>query len=132
MFAVLSAASSRASRSKRDIRSESAAKAAGSTFRATSRPSLVSWARYTSPIPPAPRGERILYGPICEPADSRILNSQALEGREHYKLPRSASILPQLRSAAVEAETHTRPREDRAESGPATASSAARGRKAVR
>jgi len=28
----------------------------GSTFRATSRPSLVSVARYTSPMPPVPSG----------------------------------------------------------------------------
>ena len=51
------AARARASSSKRARRSGSAAKLAGSTFRATSRPSLVSWARQTSPIPPAPSFE---------------------------------------------------------------------------
>jgi hypothetical protein len=30
---------------------------------ATSRPVLGSWARYTWPIPPAPSGSRIVYGP---------------------------------------------------------------------
>ena len=34
-----------------------------SIFSATSRCSLVSRAPYTSPIPPAPSGERISYGP---------------------------------------------------------------------
>ena len=33
------------------------------TFSATSRLSFVSRARYTSPMPPAPRAERISYGP---------------------------------------------------------------------
>jgi hypothetical protein len=35
---------------------------------ATSRPSRVSLARYTSPIPPAPRGAIISYGPNLVPA----------------------------------------------------------------
>ena len=42
----------RASRSKRASRSASVANACGRTLIATSRPSLVSRARYTSPIPP--------------------------------------------------------------------------------
>ena len=49
-----SEARSRASRSKRPMRSTSAAKAFGSSLSATSRPSRVSVARKTSPIPPAP------------------------------------------------------------------------------
>ncbi len=52
----LSEASSFASRSKRARRFGSAAKAAGRSLIATSRPSFVSVARYTSPIPPAPIG----------------------------------------------------------------------------
>ncbi len=43
-----------ASRRKRATRSASCAKAAGSTLIATSRPSFVSRARSTSPMPPAP------------------------------------------------------------------------------
>ncbi len=43
-----------ASRSNRARRSGSAAKASGSSLTATSRPSFVSVARYTSPMPPAP------------------------------------------------------------------------------
>ena len=53
----LSEASSFASRSKRARRSGSAAKASGRTLRATSRPSFVSVARYTSPMPPLPSAE---------------------------------------------------------------------------
>ncbi len=51
------------SRWKRAIRSGSEASAAGSTFTATSRFSLVSVARYTSPIPPTPIWAVISYGP---------------------------------------------------------------------
>ena len=34
---------------------------------ATSRPNRASWARYTSPMPPAPRGDWISYGPSLVP-----------------------------------------------------------------
>src|SRR5688572_30026305 len=39
---------------------------------ATSRPSWVSVARYTSPMPPAPSGATISYGPILVP-DVRLM-----------------------------------------------------------
>ena len=42
---------------KRASRSESSANASGRILRATSRFSFVSRARYTSPMPPAPRAE---------------------------------------------------------------------------
>ena len=42
---------------------------AGRTLTATSRPSRVSRARYTSPIPPAPTRSRISYGPNRTSAD---------------------------------------------------------------
>src|ERR1700693_3466777 len=58
----------RASFSNRFNRSASDASSAGSTLIATSRRSLGSFARYTSPIPPAPMGARISYGPSREPA----------------------------------------------------------------
>src|SRR6266540_2972037 len=58
----------RASRSNRVSLSGSADTDSGRTLIATSRPSFVSFARYTSPIPPAPRGERISYGPKRVPA----------------------------------------------------------------
>ena len=45
---------------KRAIRSGSFANASGRTLIATSRFSFVSLARWTTPIPPAPRAERIL------------------------------------------------------------------------
>jgi hypothetical protein len=50
----LSEASTRASRSNRAIRSGSLANSVGSTLMATSRPSVVSVARQTTPIPPSP------------------------------------------------------------------------------
>ena len=53
------AATARASRSKRDRARGSPRAAPGSTLIATSRPSRVSRARYTSPIPPAPSGDTI-------------------------------------------------------------------------
>ncbi len=53
MFGWFSDASTLASRSKRARRSASAAKASGKTLMATSRSSVVSRARYTSPMPPA-------------------------------------------------------------------------------
>ena len=52
---------------KRASRSASLAKRSGSTLIATSRFSFVSRARYTSPMPPAPREERISYGPRRAP-----------------------------------------------------------------
>src|SRR4030095_7565004 len=56
-------ATARASRSKRGSASPSSEKLSGRTLTATSRPSRVSRARYTSPIPPAPRRESSSYGP---------------------------------------------------------------------
>src|SRR5262245_8831549 len=56
-----------ASRLNRDRRSASRANSAGRIFSATSLFSFVSRARYTSPIPPDPRAERISYGPSREP-----------------------------------------------------------------
>src|SRR5436305_1481719 len=47
----------------------------------TSRPSRASWARYTSPIPPAPIGATTAYGPSCVPAFSTSsLRARALRG----------------------------------------------------
>ena len=59
MLGWLSRPAARASCSKRFRRSASLEKAGGRTLIATSRPRRGSLARYTSPIPPAPRGERI-------------------------------------------------------------------------
>src|SRR5215468_7027326 len=63
IFGCVRAAAACASCSKRASRSGSLEKAAGRILIATSRLSRVSRARYTSPIPPAPRGARISYGP---------------------------------------------------------------------
>src|SRR5262249_5789177 len=51
-------------------RSASWATASGRILIATSRDSLVSRARYTSPMPPAPSGAVISYAPRREPAVS--------------------------------------------------------------
>ncbi len=59
MFGWFSAATARASRSKRASSSASFDSRAGSTFTATKRSSRVSFAFQTSPIPPAPSGETI-------------------------------------------------------------------------
>src|ERR1019366_4082057 len=61
MLGWLRLASTCASRSKRAIRAASSAKASSSTLIATSRFSLVSVARYTTPIPPSPSFDVILW-----------------------------------------------------------------------
>ena len=71
MFGWLSAATARASRSKRRRRSGSAAKSSGRTLTATSRPRRGSRARYTSPMPPAPRSSSDLVGPEPRPCQKR-------------------------------------------------------------
>src|SRR2546427_10339185 len=73
MCGWFSAATARASRSNRASASGSEATCPGSTLIATSRPSRVSRARYTSPIPPAPSGARISYGPRWVPA-ARVID----------------------------------------------------------
>src|SRR4030095_1354170 len=60
----------RASCSTRRKRSGSFENDAGKTLTATSRPSRGSFARYTSPIPPAPSGETISYRPTPPPEES--------------------------------------------------------------
>ena len=57
----------RASRSNRARRSASCANASGRTLIATWRPSAVSVARYTSPMPPLPSGAVTWSGPILSP-----------------------------------------------------------------
>ena len=70
MCGWFSVASTRASRSKRASRSGSERKTSATTLMATSRPSFVSRARYTSPIPPAPRTRKNLVRTDL-PADER-------------------------------------------------------------
>src|SRR5262249_28395647 len=72
MFGWLSDDADRASRSNRFRRSGSADRPAGWTLSATSPPSRVSRARYTSPIPPAPSGASTSYGPSRDPAERLI------------------------------------------------------------
>src|SRR5918996_2082946 len=63
MFGCDSMAAERASRRKRSMNPESSASEVCSIFSATSRSSTGSWARYTSPIPPAAMRARIWYRP---------------------------------------------------------------------
>ena len=49
---------------------------------ATVRSSLVSRARYTSPMPPAPMGAMISYGPSCVPASSGIVHPEVVNAVE--------------------------------------------------
>src|SRR5215472_135941 len=75
MFGWFSAAAARASYSKRSKRSGSEVRNSGRILIATSRSNRVSRARYTSPIPPAPRGERISYCPRIAPGARVIRNT---------------------------------------------------------
>src|SRR5512136_1007853 len=67
MFGWFSEEADWASFSKRRSRPASEERDSGRTFTATSRPSRVSRARYTSPIPPAPTGARIRKWPSVVP-----------------------------------------------------------------
>src|SRR6266481_2748932 len=63
----LRAEAERASCSKRSSRSVFAEHVGGRILIATLRPSCISRARYTSPMPPAPSGSTISYGPSFVP-----------------------------------------------------------------
>src|SRR6516162_5053714 len=73
MLGWLSVATDLASRSKRAIASRSPTRCSGRTLIATSRSRRQCLARYTSPIPPAPRVDRISYGPSFAPGSSVTL-----------------------------------------------------------
>src|SRR5262245_26979936 len=53
-----------------------------STLIATSRPSLVSRARYTSPMPPEPMSETISYAPMRVPRSMAIASGQQSPGQD--------------------------------------------------
>src|SRR5271168_118846 len=74
-----------ASRSKRARKSAFLLRCAGSTLIAISRPNRESRARYTSPMPPAPSGATISYGPNFVPALIPIL-------ARDYTPPRPLSV----------------------------------------
>src|SRR5260370_33434317 len=63
----------RASRSKRSLASGLSARCGGRILMATLRSRRVSRARYTSPIPPAPSGAPISYGPSFVPEESPMV-----------------------------------------------------------
>src|SRR5262245_43534134 len=67
----------RASRSKRWRRSGLRARCSGSTLMATVRSRRVSRARYTSPMPPAPRGASTSYGPSFAPLGKDMQGNRA-------------------------------------------------------
>src|SRR5580704_4817457 len=63
----------RASRSKRCLASGLSERCAGRILMATMRSRRVSQARYTSPMPPAPSGDWISYGPSLVPEARAML-----------------------------------------------------------
>src|SRR6266403_1994858 len=67
MLGWFKADAARASRWNRSRDCESLAKSSGRNFSATKRPSLVSWALYTTPIPPPPSFSMIRYWPRVSP-----------------------------------------------------------------
>src|SRR5438034_3788373 len=75
MLGWLRADAERASCRKRRNRSMSAENAAGRVLIATQRSRRTSLARYTSPMPPAPSGETISYGPSLVP-DVRAISAR--------------------------------------------------------
>ena len=94
-----------ASRLKRASRSGSSAKAPAGPSGRRRDPACVSRARYTSPMPPAPRAERISYGPRRTPGckdgscGSWIIRPRLVEDRHPHAegatstaLPRSATL----------------------------------------
>src|SRR5258708_40331143 len=70
MLGWLNAEIARASRSRRCFASGLLERCSGRILMATVRSRRVSRARYTSPIPPAPSGETISYGPSLAPSVS--------------------------------------------------------------
>src|SRR5687768_1743981 len=98
MFGWLSDASVFASRSKRIRRSGSLANDSGRIFSATSRSSLVSRARYTSPMPPAPILAAISYGPKRAP-EARAM-AKPFYGVYRFRLP-PADAHPSVDAAAL-------------------------------
>ena len=81
MCGWFSDASTSASRWKRASRSGSVASDVGRILTATWRLSRVSVARYTSPMPPAPSGETISYGPRRVPGVRLTTKPAGLYGR---------------------------------------------------
>src|ERR1700730_11150008 len=76
----------RASRSKRSLASALSERCVGRILIATVRSRRVSRARYTSPIPPAPSGATIWYGPSLVPW-ARVIGGQNYNLREHRTTP---------------------------------------------
>src|SRR4249920_1887568 len=114
MFGWWQAASSFASRSRRASRSLSATKASATSLSATSRPRRESWARHTSPIPPAPRRAAIWYEPKRAPGSRPIVQilppPSCAPGASKVNRPEGASppslVLQEERPALREVDRH--------------------------
>src|SRR5438105_2456992 len=100
MFGCVSCEIALASRANRIRKSALSASSAGSTFTATARLRRVSRARKTCPIPPAPIGATISYGPRRLPGATDM-------DQENYRLVRpghrqrrilTAGACPRMRS----------------------------------
>src|SRR6266508_2606320 len=90
------AASAFASRSNRATRSRSSKNSSGSTFNATSRSRRASFARYTSPMPPAPSGAGTSYGPIRVPGVIATLGSPEPRRLYHRLVIEKAFEVPDI------------------------------------
>src|ERR1700745_2210485 len=75
----------RASRWKRSRDCESLAKSSGKNFSATKRPSLVSWALYTTPIPPPPSFSMMRYWPRFSPIMAGFCGGILSAGKRRVK-----------------------------------------------
>jgi hypothetical protein len=89
----LSDASSSASRRNRERRSASLEKTSGNTLIAISRLSVKSRARYTSPMPPAPRSPTISYLPTVWPGRNVTSFQTALRATDNFALMAGVSSL---------------------------------------
>jgi hypothetical protein len=81
-----------ASRSNRARRSASFDTSSGRTLMATSRSRRVSRARYTSPMPPAPSGALISYGPRRTPGLRLRTGLLSFPWNERLILPSGAQV----------------------------------------
>src|ERR1700747_2918822 len=85
MLGWFKADAARASRWKRSRDCESLAKSSGKNFSATKRPSLVSWALYTTPIPSPPSFSMMRYWPRVSPIIAGFCGGIVSVGKRRVK-----------------------------------------------
>src|SRR5262252_302244 len=95
----------RASRLNRSTLSDDDFSGSDRTFSATIRPSRVSRARYTSPIPPTPSCARISNGPMRAPGENtmaRVVFGESAHYRSHAPNEAAAPIVILKRRARAQ------------------------------